>query len=192
MKKAVLFMMICALLAGCGQKTPSVAADGTAWSEDWVMVGEKIGVEDPGHDFTLRDVKGAKKMYFTAWSIGDAQPHTGADGEEIDVYDAQLVFLLVESGSAESAQATVDEWLALAGETYAVTGTAQQTCNGQEFTLLSYTFASENSAYARGASAFTVYGGCAVSAEFACQDDFDTDPSEMLTDFLEHCHYAAE
>ena len=195
MKKTVLFITACAMLvclAGCGEKHPAAAADGAVWSDDWVMVGEKIGVEDPGHDFTLRDVKGAKKMYFTSWSIGDARPHVGTDGEEINVYDAQLVFLLVEAGSAEAAQASVDEWLTLAGETYTVTDTVQQTCNGQQFTLLTYTFASDTSAYARGASAFTVYDGCAVSAEFACQDTFEGDAAEMLTDFLEHCHYAAE
>ena len=195
MKKAVALTMVCAMLAGltgCSKKLPAKAADGTVWSEDWVMVGEKIGVEDPGHGFTLRDVKGAKKMYFTAWSIGDAQPHVNDQGEESDVYDAQLVFLLSDAGSDEAAQASVDELLTLAGETYAVTDTTQQTCNGQEFTVLTYTFASDASSYARGVSAFTVYNGCAVSAEFACQDAFEEDAQEMLSDCLAHCHYAAK
>ena len=191
MKKTVFLIVICTILLGltsCGAKTPAIAADGTLWSEDWTMIGQKLGVEDPGHGFTIRDIKGAKKMYFTSWSIGDAQPYVSAEGEETNVYDAQLVLLLVDS--AESAQASVDEWLAMAGEAYSVTDTAQQVCNGQEFTILTYTFPS--GPYARGASAFAVYGNYAVSAEFACQDAFEEDAEEILTDFLEHCHYAAE
>ena len=194
MKKTVFCMMLCAILAGltaCGAKGPTVAIDGAAWDDAWIMLGSKIGAETPGADFTLRDVKGAKKMTFTSWSAGEAQPYTGAQGEEGNVYDAQLVVLVVEAGTAEAAQATVDEWLSLAGETYSVTGTARQTCGGQEFTVLTYAFASDLSAYARGASAFTVYDGCAVSAEFACRDSYAGDPAEVLTGFLENCHYAA-
>ena len=194
MKKTVLSIILCTVLlclTACGAKTPTVATDGAPWSEDWIMVGSKLGVEDPGTDFTLRDVKGARKMYFTAWSVGDAQSHVNAQGEESDVYDAQLVVLVVEAGSADAAQASVDEWLTLAGENYAVIDTTQQTYNGQPFTVLTYDFASESSAYAQGASAFAVYDDCAISAEFACQDTFEGDAADILTDFLEHCHYAA-
>ena len=194
MKKAVFCMALCAILAGltaCGAKGPTVTADGAAWDDAWIMLGSRIGAESPGADFTLRDVKGAKKMNFTAWSVGEAQPYTDAQGETGNVYDAQLVVLVVEAGAAEAAQATVDEWLSLAGETYSVTDTSRQTCNGQAFTVLSYTFASDLSAYARGASAFAVYDGCAISVEFACQDSYEGDPMEVLTGFLKNCHYAA-
>lgn len=194
MKKTVFCMVLCVILAGltaCGAKGPAVAIDGTAWDDAWIMLGAKIGAETPGAGFTLRDVKGAKKMTFTAWSAGEARPRTDAEGEEGNVYDAQLVVLVVEAGTAEAAQANVDEWLSLARETYSVTNTAQQTCNGQEFTVLTYDFSSEIRAYAHGASAFTVYDGCAVSAEFACQDSYEGDPAEILTGFLENCHYAA-
>ena len=193
MKKTVFLIMIYTILVcltDCGAKTPAMAADGTPWSEDWTMIGQKLGVEDPGHGFTIRDIKGAKKMYFTSWSIGDAQPYVSAEGEETNVYDAQLVFLLVDS--AESAQANVDEWLAMARDAYSVTDTTQHICNGQEFTVLTYTISSDTNPYARGASAFTVFDNCAVSAEFACQDAFEEDAEEILTDFLEHCHYAVE
>ena len=194
MKKIVFCMVLCVILTSliaCGAKGPTVTADGVPWDDNWIMVGLNIGAENPGTDFTLRDVKGAKKMTFTAWSAGEAQPHTNAQGEEINVYDAQLVVLVVEAGTAEAAQASVDEWLSLAGDTYTVTNTAQQVLGGQEFTVLTYDFSSENSAYARGASAFAVYGGCAVSAEFACQDSYEGNPAEILTGFLENCHYAA-
>ena len=194
MKKIGFFMILCVILAGltaCGVKGPAATVDGAPWDDNWIMVGLKIGAENPGTDFTLRDVKGAKKMTFTAWSAGEAQPHTNAQGEESNVYDAQLVVLVVEAGTAEAAQASVDEWLSLAGDAYTVTNTAQQVLGGQEFTVLTYDFSSETSAYARGASAFAVYGGCAISAEFACQDSYEGNPAEILTGFLENCHYAA-
>ena len=194
MKKTVVCVMLCAILAGltaCGAKGPTVTADGAAWDDAWIMLGSRIGAESPGAGFTLRDVKGAKKMTFTAWSVGEAQTYTDAQGEENNVYDAQLVVLVVEAGTAEAAQANVDEWLSLAGETYNVDDTTQQILGGREFTVLTYGFSSETRAYARGASAFAVYDGCAISAEFACQDSYEGEPAEILTSFLENCHYAA-
>ena len=194
MKKTVFCMMLCAILVcltSCGAKGPTATVDGAPWDDAWIMVGAKIGAEAPGSDFTLRDVKGAKNMTFTAWSAGEAQSHTDAQGEESDVFDAQLVVLVVEAGTADAAQASVDEWLSLDGDAYTITDTAQQILGGQEFTVLTYDFSSETSAYARGASAFAVNGGCAISAEFACQDSYEGDPAEVLTGFLENCHYAA-
>ncbi len=195
MKKAVFCMMLWAVLAGltaCGAKGPAAAADGAAWDDAWIMLGAKIGAEAPGDDFTLRDVKGAKNMTYTAWSVGEARSHTDAQGEESDVYDAQLVVLAVEAGTAEAAQANVDEWLSLAGETYSITSTTQQTCNGQEFTVLTYTFSSDTSPFSHGVSAFTTFHNWAISVEFACQDTFEEDAWEIVKDFLEHCHYAAD
>lgn len=195
MKKTVLLIIMCTLLAcltGCGTRMPAAAVDGAAWSEDWITLGETLGVEEPGHGLTLRDDKGAKNMHYIAWSIGEAQPYVNTSGEEASLYDAQLVLLLLDAGTAEEAQANVDEWLDLASDHYIVTGTAQQICNSQEYTVLTYSFPSDTSAFARGASAFTVFGGQAVSAEFACQDTFDGDAEEILVDFLSHCHYAAE
>ncbi len=192
MRRILALPALCALLltlAGCGSKLPAAAADGTPWSEDWTMVGQKLGVEGPGEAFTLRDVKGSKNLYFTAWSAGEAQTHTDEEGEEVQVYDAQVVVLLSDQGSDQAAQATVEEWLSLAEDSYTLSATAQETHNGQDFTALTYTFPA-GSAYAQGASAFTVYDGCAVSVEVACQDAFTPPPTDILSNFLDHCHYA--
>lgn len=195
MKKAFLLLMICGMLAGltgCGAKMPAMAVDGTPWSEDWITLGGALGVEEPSHGLTLRDDKAAKNMCYIAWSIGEAQPYVNTAGEETDLYDAQLVLLLAASGTSEEAQTSVDEWLDMAAEHYTVTDTAQQTCNGQEFTVLTYTFPSDTSPFSRGVSAFTTFHNWAVSVEFACQDTFEEDAWELVEDFLEHCHYAAE
>ena len=194
MRKTILLVMISAILiclAGCGETTPAIASDGTPWSEDWTVIGP-VGVEDPGSGFTIRDNKYARKMYYAAWSAGSVHPYVNADGEETDTYDAQIVLLLVDSGTADAAQASIDEWLAMAKGAYAVTSSSQQTCSGQEYTVLTYTFSSDTDPYSRGASAFSVYDDYAVSTEFACQEDFEGDALEVLTDFLANCHYAAE
>lgn len=195
MKKAILLIMICGMLVsmtGCKVQLPAMAADGTPWSEDWVTLERMLGIEDSGHGLTLRDNKMARNMSYAAWSIGEAQPYVNASGEETNLYDAQLVFLLAASDTAEEAQLSVDEWLDLAAEHYTITDTARQVCNGQEFTVLTYTFSSDTSPFARGASAFTTFGTWAISAEFACQDSFEGDAREILTDVLDHCHYAAQ
>lgn len=193
MKKALRLIMIYTLLTcltGCGAKMPAKAVDGTAWSEDWIMVGQSMGVEEPGHGLTLRDSKSAKNMDYTAWSIGEAQSYVNSSGEETNVYDAQLVLLLSASDTAEDAQISVNEWLDLAEEHYTITDMAQQICNGQEFTALTYTFSS--GPFSHGVSAFTTFDTWAISVEFACQDTFDENAWEIMTDFLDHCHYASE
>lgn len=194
MKKAFLLTAICVVLAcltGCGARLPAAAVDGAPWSEDWITFGV-LGVEEPGYGLTLRDDKAARDMCYAAWSIGEAQPYVNGAGEETSLYDAQLVLLLTACDTPEEARRNVEELLSLAGEHYTITDTAQQTFNGQDFTVLTYTFASDTSPFARGVSAFTTFGAWAISVEFACQDDLAEDGMDILTDFLEHCHYAAQ
>ena len=194
MKKAILLIMISAMLAGltsCQAKRPAAAVDGAPWSEDWITFGV-LGVEEPGHGLTLRDDKAARDMSYAAWSIGEAQPYVNGAGEEAERYNAQLVLLLTACGTPEEARQNVEELLTLAEEHYTVTDTIQQTFNGQEFTVLTYSFASDTSSFSQGVSAFTTFGTWAISVEFACQDNFAEDGMDILTDFLEHCHYAAQ
>lgn len=195
MKKAFLLILTAAMLAcltGCRSKTPAIAADGTPWSREWTSLGPTMGLEDPGHDMTLRDSKTAKNMYYTAWSIGEAQPYVNSSGSETNLYDAQLVFLLTSARSEEDAQISVEDLIGLAQERYTITDTVQQTCNGQEFTILAYTFPSDTSPFARGASAFAAFDTWSLSVEFVCQDSFEGDALEIMTDVLNHCHYAAK
>jgi len=50
MKRHVFALLLagCICLAGCAQPVPRQAADGLAWSGEWVTVGNVIGVETPG------------------------------------------------------------------------------------------------------------------------------------------------
>lgn len=175
------------LLTSCGAAAPETAADGTAWSETWVTVGNVLGVETP-EGMTLRensDALDAKGMYFASWSIGEG------DAGEDAVYDAQVSLLLAGYDSTAKAEEAAAEWLDMAYERYAVDAEAPETRNGQEYTVITHTYTAETNPYAYGASAFGVYGNYAVSAELSCREGFDGDALALLAEFLDRCHYAA-
>lgn len=186
-------LLVLLLLTGCGAAAPGTAADGTAWSEEWVTVGDVLGIETP-EDMTLRensDALSAKGMYYAAWSTGEGEAIVNEAGDEAEVYDAQVYLLLAGYSDTAKAEDAAAEWLDMASGQYAVETNASETLNGQAFTVITYTYTSETNPYARGASAFGTYGNYALSVELSCREDFDGNPLEILRDFLEHCHYAA-
>lgn len=193
MKKylAILLFAVCACLAGCAAP-PSSAADGARWSEDWVTVGNIIGVETPENMAPREnsDALGANGMYYATWSVGEAEPYINADGEDAQLYDAQVYLLLAGYDAAGKAEDSAAEWLDMASQRYEVEDTATETYNGQEFTIATYTYASETNPYARGASAFGVYRNYAISVELSCREDFAGGAKEILAGFLANCHYA--
>lgn len=191
--RAALCMMGLLCLTGCGTSAPETAADGTAWSADWVTVGNVLGVETP-EGMTNRensDALSAKGMYYATWSMGEAETIVNGDGDEAQVYDAQIYLLLAGYDSTGKAEDAAAEWLSMASERYAVEVSGEEAHNGQDFTVMAYTYTSEENPYARGASAFGVYGNYAVSVELSCQEGFDGNAPDILANFLEHCHYAA-
>ncbi len=194
-KLAVLFLAgaVSLSLAGCGQNVPATAADGAQWNDSWVTVGGILGADTPaGLDSREnKNTLGIKGMYYATWSSGEAEPYVNEDGNDTDLYDAQLYLLLAGSKSAEDAEKNAEEWLKMALEQYNIETTAAETYNGQTYTVITYTFSSETNPYSNGASAFGVYQNYAVSAELSCQDKFDGDAKTILADFLENCHYAA-
>lgn len=194
MKKFICCMAaLCLLLSGCAKSAPEKAADGTAWGENWTTLGGVLGVEEPGHDLELRDNKDALSvtdMYLASWTIGEGSPYTNEDGDEVTLYPARLDVLVYGRKDADAAQQALDDWTARQAETYDVTGSEEQTCNGQDYTVSAYTCKSETNPYSRGVSAFGVYKDYAVSAELNCLDSFTEDEAAILTDFLNVCHYA--
>ncbi len=198
MKKRIIFLFMlvaCLLLAACGEAPlPEKAADGKDWDEGWITIGDILGVDTP-KELTFRDKKDALSgngMYYATWSIGEEASYldkTEDKEQEITVYDAQLFLLLGGSSSVEKAEEAREEWLSLAGEQYQIDSEETVSYNGQEFTVITYRLTS--GPYARGASAFGIYGNYAIGAEFSCQYGFEGEPLDYLSDFLEHCHYSA-
>lgn len=186
--------VLCLLLSGCAKSAPEKAADGTAWGENWTTLGGVLGVEEPGHDLELRDNKDALSvtdLYLASWTIGEGSPYTNEDGDEVTLYPARLDVLVYGRKDADSAQQAMADWAARQAETYDVTDSQKQTCNGQEYTVSTYICKSETNPYSRGISAFGVYNDYAISAELNCLDSFTEDEAAILTDFLNGCHYAA-
>lgn len=179
-------------LSGCSQY-PDKTADGAPWDHSWTILGSVLGVEEPGNGFSLLDnysVLTGEDIYYAAWVAGEPAPYTNEDGEEVEVYDAQIYLLAAGCADEAYAQQNEEEWMARQQETYTVTKTWTETRNGQEYTLLAYECSSETNPYERGVSAFTVYGTYAVSAELVCQADFTEQEREILLQFLEGCHYS--
>lgn len=196
MKKRMALLMAGALflgLAGCGAVLPpEQAADGLDWDESWVTVGGLVGVDTPeGMDARENnEALAANGMYYATWSMGEGEPYTNADGEDAQLYDAQVYLLLAGYKSGEEAGDTLEQWKGMAESQYAVGQAAQESHNGQDYTVITYTFDSEGNPYARGASAYGVYRNFAVSVELACREGFDGDAPQLLALFLDNCHYA--
>ena len=185
---------LCLLLAGCAQSAPEQAADGAAWDESWTTLGGVLGIEAPGHDLTLQDNKdalSAADMYLASWTIGEGAPYTNEDGDEVVLFPARLDVLVYGRKDSAAARQVLEDWTARQAETYDVTASARQTCNGQDYTVSVYTCKSDSNPYARGASAYGLFGNCAVSVEAACREEFDGDAARLLAEFLDSCHYAA-
>lgn len=184
----------CLMLCGC-DKTPSLAADGSPWSEEWTTLGNLLGVEEPGSGLILRDNNEAlsvNDMYLATWTAGEPTPYLNEDGDEVELYPARLDVLVYGRKDEDTAAKTLDDWADRQSQTYAVKDTRRRSFGGQEYLISAYDCKSETNPYSRGVSAFAVYGKYAVSVELNCQKDFSGDESAILTDFLDGCHYAAE
>lgn len=187
-------LVLCLLLAGCAKSAPEQAADGASWDEGWTTLGGVLGVEEPGNGLVLRDNNEALSvtdMYLASWTIGEGEPYVNEDEEEVVLYPARLDVLVYGRKDGDAARQAVEDWTVRQAETYDVTGTGEQTCGGQDYAISRYICKSETNPYARGISAFGVYRDYAISVELNCLDSFTEDETDILTDFLNACHYAA-
>lgn len=183
------------LLNSFEARYPSQAVDGTAWDENWTMLGAALGVEEPGNGLVLLDnntALAADDTYLATWASGEAISYVNADGDDTEIYEAQIYLLLMGCKDRDSAQANVDNWITRTGETYAVTGTRTESCNGQEYTVLTYACGSDTNPYHRGVSAFAVFENYAVSVELTCLKEYTGDEAAILAAFLTGCHYSAD
>lgn len=195
-KRLFLLALILCLTVLCGcAKYPSQAVDGTAWDKDWTMLGAALGVEEPGNSLVLLDnntALAANDTYLAVWASGEAIPYINTDGDDTEIYEAQLYLLLMGCKETANARTNVDEWITRTNEIYAVSETHTETYNSQEYTLLAYTCGSDTNPYSRGVSAFTVFENYAVSVELTCLEEYAGNEAAILAAFLTGCHYSAD
>ena len=193
------FALILALIAAGSlvdfSQYPSAAADGAAWDKNWEMMAKVVGIEAPGGGLTLltnNSVLAGEDTYYASWTVGEPSPYTNADGDEVDLYPAQLYVLLYGCADPAAAESACAGFLAREQQTYTVHSQRTEEHNAQRYTVLDYTGGSAGNPYGRGSSAFAVRGNYVLVAELLAQDSFDGDVSRMLSAFLDGVHYSAD
>ena len=193
------FALILALIAAGSlvdfSQYPSATADGATWDKSWEMMAKVVGIEAPGDGLTLltnNSVLAGEDTYYASWTVGEPSPYTNADGDEVDLYPAQLYVLLYGCADQAAAESACAGFLARERQTYTVHSQRTEEHNAQSYTVLDYTGGSADNPYGRGSSAFAVRGNYVLVAELLAQDSFDGDVSRMLSAFLDGVHYSAD
>lgn len=187
MKKLVIAIaVLCLMLTGCGAELEPAARPGPGP----VTVGNFVEVDAPPEYVSMEynDVLAADGIYYATWSVGEAKPYTNEDGDDAEIFDIQVYFLLSEKTSLENAQATADELLELAKSRYQIKSTSEESYDGQTYTILTYRYHSDTNPYATGAAAYGVRGSHVVNVEVSALED-GGDPLSSLGDILRSCHY---
>lgn len=190
MKKAaiVCILILCLTLSACGAKVPEKTADGEAWGGDWTTIGAFLGVE-PMEGWTVQrneDVLAAEGTFYTSWTRGEAISYTSENGDEVTTYDAQIHLVVMELDTPEDAEQTATQWQSLARERYP---DMKESTDGS-FQITTYSFLAGSGPASNGASATGIRGSRAIRVDVAVLADFPEEAMDVLTDFLEHCHYA--
>lgn len=193
MKKLIICLLLALslLLTGCAKV---VTPADLGWEEDWQRFGNYLAMEEVGHGFTLLDNKDALAMndlYYAAWVTGEPRDYENAQGETVDLYDAQMYLLMAVCKEEAAAKQNAADWLAAEQETYTVTDTRTVKANGIPFTVITYETKGENP-YAFGISAFGYSGNKALTAELSCREGYDENIQTVMADFLSGLHLAKE
>lgn len=189
----LIFITICTLGIMTGCTSNLLESSEELPSEDkLIRLGTQMEIEKPDEKLTLREHKealAADGLYYASWSMGESKAYENSDGDTVDLYDAQLYLLLSECNNSEDAQTACDSWLETAKENYEISKTEEIICNSQTYTCIHYQCSGKDNPYDRGISAFAVSGSNAVCIEFTCQKGFTENLQNLLTNFLNGCHY---
>lgn len=194
MKKTafVCTLILCLMLSACGAKLPEKAADGAAWGKDWTTVGDRMGVE-PMDGWTVQrneDVLAAEGTFYSFWTKGEAIPYTNENGDEVTTYDAQIHLVVQEFDVPSDAELTAALWQSLAKERYTDMEETTGEYAGQSFEIAVYPFPTGTGPNSKGASATGIRDNRAIRVDVITLESFPEEPSDVLADFLKHCHYA--
>lgn len=157
-----------------------------------LTVGSSMKVTNINQSYTLtadNSTLAADGLFYVSWGLGEHEPFKNSDGETVDLYDANLYLLLGESKTSASAQENTALWFDAADANYDIVNTEEISCNGQDYTLITYNLTGEENPYSRGMSVFATPGTASVCVELTCRENFTDDLKTILTDFLENCTY---
>lgn len=194
MKKTALVctLIFCLMLSACGNQVPEKTAEGEAWGEDWTTLGSFLGVE-PMDGWTVRrneDVLAAEGTFYTSWTKGEAISYTNENGDEVTTYDVQIHLVVQEFEIPGDAELTAALWQSLAEERYPNMEASNGEYAGQAFEITAYPLPDDSGPASLGASATGIRGNRAIRVDVVTLESFPEAPSDVLADFLEHCHYA--
>lgn len=196
MKRFAAAMLAAVLLlafTGCS-RYPQTDLTGQAWDREWEMLGTVLGVEEPTNGFTLSQntsILTGDDTYYATWTTGEPKKWTNEDGDEVDLYPAQIYLLLYGCGDEAAAQDAMADFISREEEKYTVRETVAETHGGEPYTILLYDCGSDTNPYSHGVSAFGLYKNYVINAELSCTADFDGDDRAVLAAFLDGCHLAA-
>lgn len=191
MKKRIvcLFLMVALILSGCGAKQ-DLPSD---WESDWTVVCPILAAE-PFDGFNLHESNDAlylSGIYYATWVTGESRPHTNEEGEEAEVFEAQIYVIVQEYRNSDSAVAGISQWTTREKTTFEAGTEYTIVCNEQEYTILPLAGGSENNPYSHGAAAFALRDNWAICVEFLGAEDCGIDYEKTLEEFLNGFHYAA-
>lgn len=184
-----LVLSLTLFLSGCGTKLPAQTSDGTAWDPDWLGLGGRIGVEDPGNGFRLLTTNGSRKdagLYYATWIAGEEHDL----GDDAYAYDCQIYLMAEECTICTDAEETLALWREQIGGDFSITAQTTVTAAGVEFTLIAYDCLREDSPFASGVTALGVRNATAIVADLGVVEGYALEPVEFLTAFLNGFHYA--
>ena len=188
----ILSILLILLLTACG-KYPDQDLTGAKWDKNWEMLGTVLGVEEVGNGFTLSQnasILTGDDTYYATWTTGEPKKWVNEDGDEVDLYPAQLYLMLYGCSNADAAKDAFNDFKAREEEKYTVKDTVTETHSGQDYTILIYDCGSKTNPYSRGVSAFGIYENYVVNAELTCTEGYKGNEKEVLADFLNVCHLA--
>ena len=197
MKIKPFFFLSCLLLllTGCSSGAP-VEKEMAPGDSAYTAIGSRLEIQNLDSAFTLRenmDTLSADGLYYASWSMGNAVPYVNSEGENGELYDAQLHLLLGEVQEPEKAREIRDTWLEAAKTNYIVTNEELITCNEQAYTLLTYDSIGSDSPHDHGLSAFGAFYDNAVCVELTWLEEYAEESSwdfkTVLLDFLNCCSY---
>ncbi len=185
MKRTLLVfcLILCLLLVGCEQNLPEKTVNGTPWSETWITLGSIVGAEtlDGWTVERNEDVLAAEGMYYVVWTMGDALTYANEAGDEITTHDAEIHLVVTETETPEDAAATATDLETLTTQRYPDAVSFLEEHSEQPFQIWTYS---------GGASATAIRDTCVIHLDITTLETFDHPPYEVLTQFLNHLHYA--